>query len=453
MPFEVIMPKVDMDMATGTLAVWHVAEGEVVKKGAALFDIETDKAAMEVEAPATGILHHILAAPGQVVAVGSPVAFIYAEGEAVGASPVATAQPIAAAAPVEVAPPTETSVQSAPPAIAAVVAAASSPHAHGEPRPRATPVARRVALDAGLALDKLVGTGPKQRIQKHDVEAEIARLAASRTAPAVAPAIVAEPAAPVVWQAEAGDLNVTTRKGNGTPLVMIHGFAADSMGWAPLERALPRDLPLIRIDLPSHGRSPRRAIGSFAELARALVQVFDRVAEGPVHLLGHSLGGALALAVADIRPRQIKTLSLIAPAGLGPEIDGAALNGIARASTADSLAPWLKRLTARPDGISYDFAKAAMLARLDPALRAAQQELAAVLFPDGVQGFDLSAALDRVTAPTALIWGREDHILPWKQALTAPGEVALHLMRGVGHVPHIEDPEALAALLGRHLKP
>ena len=56
MPTEVILPKVDMDMTHGTLAVWHVAEGEMVTKGAALFDIETDKAAMEVEAPASGRL-------------------------------------------------------------------------------------------------------------------------------------------------------------------------------------------------------------------------------------------------------------------------------------------------------------------------------------------------------------------------------------------------------------
>ncbi len=452
MPVEVIMPKVDMDMATGTLAVWHVAEGETVKKGAALFDIETDKAAMEVEAPATGILHHIIAGPGQVIAVGAPVAFIYAEGEAVGPAPlVDTAAAVSKAA--DAAPAAANLAVTTPP-IDPVPAITSALHPQTDPRPRATPVARRIAREAGLALDRLVGTGPKQRIQKQDVEAEIARLAAPAPMHAsnAAPAIIAEPTAPLHWQPEVGDLYVTTRKGTGTPLVMIHGFAADSAGWMALERALPRDLPLIRIDLPSHGRSPRRAISSFNDLARALVQVFDRVAEGPVHLLGHSLGGGLALALADIRPRQIKTLSLIAPAGLGPEIDGAALNGIARATSSDSLAPWLKRLTARPDGISHDFAKAAMLARLDPALRAAQQELATVLFPDGVQGFDLTAALDRVTAPLALIWGRDDHILPWKQALNAPGSAALHLMRGVGHVPHIEDPEGLAAILGRHLK-
>lgn len=443
MPVEVIMPKVDMDMASGKLAVWHVAEGETVKKGAALFDIETDKAAMEVEAPATGRLHHVLASPGETVAVGRPVAFIYAEGEAVGVSPAVV----------------EAAKAETPAPVLASVAAVAAPVAVAPDSAdlRATPVARRLARQAGLDLAAIPGTGPRGRIQRADVEAAVARSKAApveaRAAP-VAPIVnpVAVPAAPIAWEPQPGDLNVTTRKGTGIPLVMFHGFSADSYGWRPLEEALPKDQALIRIDLPSHGRSPLKRVGGFADLAKLMVQVFDRVAEGPVHLLGHSLGGGLALALADIRPRQVRTLSLIAPAGLGPEIDGAALNGIARASSVDSLAPWLKRLTARPDGISHDFAKAAMLARLDPALREAQQELVAVLFPDGVQAFDLTAALSRIAMPTLMIWGRDDHILPWRQALAAPGEVALHLLRGVGHVPQIEDPTTVAALIGRHLR-
>jgi pyruvate dehydrogenase E2 component (dihydrolipoamide acetyltransferase) len=444
MPTEVIMPKVDMDMATGTLAVWHVAEGETVKKGAALFDIETDKAAMEVEAPASGILRQILAKPGTVVAVGSPVAYLYAEGEAVVALPCAAPAVVAVAAAGPVAAPV--AAVDVAPAVAPTQTAAQE--ANNAADLRATPVARRLAREAGLALNALVGSGPRGRIQRADVETALARREAV-VAPVATPAVQV---APLDWTPQPGDLHVTTRKGTGTPLVLIHGFAADSTGWMALERALPRDLPLIRIDLPSHGRSPLRRLSGFADLAKAMVQVFDRVAEGQVHLLGHSLGGAVALAASDIRPRQVKTLSLLSPAGLGPEIDGAALNGIARASTADSLAPWLKRLTARPDGISHDYARAAMLARIDPDLRAAQQELAHVLFPDGVQAFDLTAALERVTAPTLMIWGRDDRILPWKQALAAPGEVALHLLRGVGHVPHMEDPDTVAALLGRHLK-
>ncbi|MBE2276456.1 MAG: acetoin dehydrogenase dihydrolipoyllysine-residue acetyltransferase subunit [Rhodobacteraceae bacterium] len=452
MPVEVIMPKVDMDMAAGKLAVWHVAEGEVVKKGAALFDIETDKAAMEVEAPATGRLHHILAVPGVTVPVGAPIAFIYAEGEAVGPAPATAAGQPAEAALAAAAPP------GAEVAVAAS-AAVATPETEVEGL-RATPAARRLAREAALALEVLSGTGPKGRIQRSDVEAEIARRrqpplpAGSGPAPGTVearPLSRVEPVAPVDWEPQPGGLHVTTRKGTGTPLLLVHGFAADSFGWRPLEEALPRDLPLIRIDLPSHGRSPLRQIGGFADLARALVQAFDRLGDGPVHLLGHSLGGALALALADIRPRRIRSLSLIAPAGLGPEIDGAALNGIARASCTESLTPWLKRLTARPAGISDDFARAAMLGRIDPGLRAAQQDMARALFPDGVQAFDLTAAVERVAMPALMVWGRDDHILPWRQALAAPGEVALHLLKGVGHVPHLEDPETVAGLIARHL--
>ena len=100
MPVEVIMPKVDMDMASGKVAVWRAAPGERVEKGAPLFDIETDKAAMEVEAPASGILHHTVP-EGSEVPIGAAVAWLYAEGEAVGAPPATGAAPAAATAPAE----------------------------------------------------------------------------------------------------------------------------------------------------------------------------------------------------------------------------------------------------------------------------------------------------------------------------------------------------------------
>ena len=182
-----------------------------------------------------------------------------------------------------------------------------------------------------------------------------------------------------------------------------------------------------------------------------MTAAFDGAVTGEVHLVAHSLGAAVALALADLRPRSIASLTLIAPAGLGPEIDHAALTGIARAGRVESLAPWLKRLTATPDGISWDFAKAAMLARNDPAMRAAQVELAEALFPDGVQGFDVTAALGRVTAPTAIVWGRSDHVIPWRHALAARGEMALHLLPQVGHIPHVESPGTVAEVLARNI--
>jgi pyruvate/2-oxoglutarate dehydrogenase complex dihydrolipoamide acyltransferase (E2) component len=93
MPVEVIMPKVDMDMARGKFALWHVKEGDCVAKGAPLFDIETDKSAMEVESPAAGRLHHVTAKPGEEIDVGATIAWIFAEGETVGAAAAKHAEP------------------------------------------------------------------------------------------------------------------------------------------------------------------------------------------------------------------------------------------------------------------------------------------------------------------------------------------------------------------------
>jgi pimeloyl-ACP methyl ester carboxylesterase/biotin carboxyl carrier protein len=431
-PVEVILPKVDMDMSHGTLAVWHAAEGDSVIKGAALFDIETDKAAMEVESPATGTLHHLLAAPGDKVPVGDVVAYIYPAGMAVGPRPVRA--DVAATKPVLAQPEKPERVSVAAP----VASAAATDNAM-----RATPAARAAARQAGVALAEVPGTGPKGRIQRDDVAAYL------QVHSAPTPAL----SGPAIWSPQLGPLHVSHRKGHGIPLVLLHGFTADSQSWAPLEKALGSDQPLIRIDLPGHGRSPRRRLRSFADLARMMVEAFDDAtqAHDQVHLLGHSLGGALAIAIADIRPRNIASLSLIAPAGLGPEIDAAALTGITRATRAESLAPWLRRLTATPEGISDDYARAAMKMRADPALRAVQADMAEVLFPDGVQPFDLRPAIGRIECPTALIWGRHDHILPHRHSLAPAGDFAIHLLSAAGHVPQIEFPERVARIVARHL--
>ena len=425
-PIEVILPKVDMDMTHGTLAVWHVAEGELVKQGAPLFDIETDKAAMEVEAPATGLLHHITAKPGDKVAVGAIVAWIYPEGMAVSLPPT----PVEAAAkPVP--------VEAVLPVQSADVAQPISTLAK-----RATPAARKAARDAGLTLSEVTGTGPLGRVQHDDVT----DLLVQRTAH-----VAAESASAPGWIRESGSLNISRRKGDGKSVILLHGFTADSQSWAPFEKALGPTRPLVRIDLPGHGKSPKRHVRSFQDLSRMIVETFDEATRDleDVHVVGHSLGAALALALADIRGRRIASLTLIAPAGLGPEIDAAALNGIVRASRVESLAPWLRKLTATREGISDDYARAAMRSREDASLRACQADMASALFPDGVQAFDLRAALSRIDLPTQILWGRSDHIVPSAHGIFADGEFALHLLTGAGHIPQIECPDRVARIAQR----
>jgi pyruvate dehydrogenase E2 component (dihydrolipoamide acetyltransferase) len=183
MAVDVIMPRVDMTMERGTIRAWKAAPGDAVREGALLFEIETDKSAMEIDAPASGTLGPILVPAGVEVPVGTVVARILAAGETAEAGvPQAAPAPQAAAAPMP-----------ATPAPAAPMPAARAPvaPAGADPRPRATPLARRLAREHGLDLASLRGSGPRGRIGRADVEA--ARDAASTRA--VAPLAAAPVAA------------------------------------------------------------------------------------------------------------------------------------------------------------------------------------------------------------------------------------------------------------------
>lgn len=455
MPTEVIMPKVDMDMERGTIATWHHGEGDKVTKDDPLFDIETDKAAMEVESPASGTLHY-LAATGSEVAIGHAVAWIFAEGEEITPPPRAetaeAADPGASetgtdgdATPSSVDRPTAGRAAEAggPDGEArATNAGATNGAAHGVPAGavRATPAARRLAEKLGVDIAALDGSGPRGRIQKADVEAAGETRA---RAPAEVPSASPSRSAPPQRSALPG----RAADAAAQPVVLVHGFAADAAGWAPLERQLGKGRQVARIELPGHGRTAPATIRDFAELAACVVERFDALEIADAHLVGHSLGGALSLAIADHRPHEVGALTLIAPAGLGPEIDGAALAGITRASRAESLAPWLKRLVADEDLITWNYVQAAALARADTRLREAQAAMADALFPDGVQAFDMRPALERLDCTARIIWGRKDAIIPWRHALAAPGRVSLNLFEGLGHMPHIEAPAEIARLL------
>lgn len=425
MPIEVIMPKVDMDMASGKIVSWHVAEGRAVSKGEPLFDIETDKAAMEIEAPADGILQHT-AAEGMEIPIGAPCAWLYAEGEEVRDQPEAFAGSTAAMEPAS------TSLGGAPDKAGVAETGAE----HGD-KIRATPRARSLAADAGLDIATVSGSGPRGRVQAADVQgAQRARL--TRAAPSLPPA---------GGHAETGALAITrSRGGTGTPIILIHGFASDASSWAALGAHL-KHRPLIQIDLPGHGKSPKLRVDSFADLVKSVRRAFDGLGVERAHLLGHSLGGAAGLALADTRPERLASLTLIAPAGLGPDINSAALSGICHASRPESLGPWLRSLVADEAIITDAYVRLAMSGRSAPALRAAQIALADRLFPDGAQAFDLRAALDRIETPTRIIWGKQDAIIPWRHALRAPGQIGLHLFEGIGHMPHIECAAAVGAIV------
>ncbi len=157
MPVEVILPKVDMDMATGKIAKWHVSEGDAVKKGMLLFEIETDKAAMEIDCPADGTIGNISAAEGAVVPVGAAVAQIFQAGE--------TPSKVLAHSP----PAHPKILDPRPDAVPQTVL----PAAPASGYVLATPLARTLARQKGIDLKAVKGSGPRSRIVAADVNAGV----------------------------------------------------------------------------------------------------------------------------------------------------------------------------------------------------------------------------------------------------------------------------------------
>ncbi|MFO1165960.1 MAG: pyruvate dehydrogenase complex dihydrolipoamide acetyltransferase [Paracoccus sp. (in: a-proteobacteria)] len=191
MATEILMPALSPTMEEGTLAKWLKKEGDAVKSGDIIAEIETDKATMEFEAVDEGTLGKILIAEGTAgVKVNTPIAVLLEEGES--AADIGTAAPKAApAAKAEAAP---------APAAAAPAAAAPAPAAPKSAdggRVFASPLARRIAADKGINLAGVTGSGPHGRIVKADVESAkpgaAAPAPAATAAPAAAPAKAAAP--------------------------------------------------------------------------------------------------------------------------------------------------------------------------------------------------------------------------------------------------------------------
>ena len=190
MPTNILMPALSPTMEKGNLAKWLKKEGDTIKSGDIIAEIETDKATMEVEAVDEGILARIVVPEGTAdVAVNEVIGVIAGEGEdakSISAPAAGGAAPAKAEAPKSDAPKAEAPAAAAAPAPAAS-APAAAPAATGGSRAFASPLARRIARDAGLDLNAIKGSGPHGRIVEKDVEAAKAG-GAAKAAPAAAPA-------------------------------------------------------------------------------------------------------------------------------------------------------------------------------------------------------------------------------------------------------------------------
>ena len=424
------LPRLGGAEAEARLLGWKKAPGEAFSAGDTLAEVETDKAVVDLPAPLDGVMMRPLKAIDAQVNFDEPLAEIEVGDDVdLGDRPDAADDDAALAS-------GAASATSSASASRAVPAAQASPSAKsGAPssgqRVFATPVARRLARDAGIHLAGVQGSGVSGRIVRRDIE---------RHAPHAASPGAGTPRTDT-FRTRRGDVhvrrwNVSTASGVPTT-VLIHGLFGDVDTWAGLISSLAdAGRPVLALDLPFHGRTSAQA-ATLDEIAEVTADVLAAWAPGPMVLVGHSLGGAVAVKLAAAAAAgSVDGLALVAPAGLGTEIDQGFIDGMLHAATPALLRREIDKLTHRPPAFSE-----ARVAEMHAGLRARSaglETLVSRFAVRGVQQVDVRAQLDALRVPVSVFWGRRDRVIPWQHALDLPPQVALHLFPEAGHMPQWE---------------
>jgi pimeloyl-ACP methyl ester carboxylesterase len=251
---------------------------------------------------------------------------------------------------------------------------------------------------------------------------------------------------------------VFDRLGTGPPLVLLHGLGLSRRSWDPVLPALAERFDLIAVDLPGFGDSaplPAHAEPTPAALAAAVAELLDDLGIGDPHLVGNSLGGWLALELAEIRPAA--SLTLLSPAGLWRN----------RTPRYDRVTLRASRLLARHAGgllcrlVGFRAARVLVLGQSHgrPTRMTAKQARTTIQALGRCAGFDatLAATKDRhyratsaLDMPISVAFGSRDLVLLRRQSRhldQLPRHAVLRELPGCGHVPMFDDPSAVAALI------
>lgn len=256
---------------------------------------------------------------------------------------------------------------------------------------------------------------------------------------------------------------------DGVPAVYVHGLAGSATNWTDIAALLSTRAAGTAIDLPGFGLSRPLATCDYSPQGHADALLCFLAGRGrPVHLLGNSLGGAVAIAVAARRPELVRTLTLVSPAMpdrrpdprrvADPRLLLASLPGIGRKARAELAAmdPRTRaentvRLCFGDPSIATEHRLAEAAAEIEARgrqewAREAFERTGKAMLMSWVRGESLWSVAARVQAPTLVVWGDRDRLvaprLARRTAAVLRGE--LLMLRGVGHVAQIEAPEAVA---------
>lgn len=357
----IVMPKWGLSMAEGKLASWLMKDGDSVKAGDQLLEVETDKIAGAVEASEGGILRRRIGQEDTIY-------------------PIKT--------------------------LIGVVADADVPDAD---------------------IDAFVGSYVVPVAEEGEEEAAGPRYEFADTA--------------------AGRLRYTKRGSGDNTVLLIHGFGGDLDNWLFNADALAEGATVCALDLPGHGQSTKKVDEpTVAGLAKAALSFMDTVKIDKAHLVGHSMGGAVAIEVARQAKPRVKSVTLISSAGLGPDINMDYIDGFVASASRRDLKPVLENLFADSGLVSRqmvdDLLKYKRLDGVGDALTALKNGV----FAGGRQAAMLADALAASGVPALVVWGAEDKIVPAAHATAAKG-AKVEIIEGAGHMVQMEQAGRVNGLI------
>jgi pyruvate dehydrogenase E2 component (dihydrolipoamide acetyltransferase) len=239
---------------------------------------------------------------------------------------------------------------------------------------------------------------------------------------------------------------------SGDVVLLVHGFGGDRNSWLFLQQPLADSFRVYAVDLPGHGASGKD-VGSgsldvLALLVDAVVGVLDALGAERAHLVGHSMGAAVVLAVAARDPGRVGSLTLIAPAGFGAAINADFLRGFADAQTRRELKPVVGQLFADDQLVTRQLVEDLLAYKRLDGVSEALHALLDMLLDGDAQRVDSAALLKAVggSVPVTVVWGGADRIIPAAQAASVAGACVV-LVEGAGHMPHMERPAEVQAAI------
>jgi pyruvate dehydrogenase E2 component (dihydrolipoamide acetyltransferase) len=227
-------------------------------------------------------------------------------------------------------------------------------------------------------------------------------------------------------------------------VLLVHGYGGDKNSWLFVQEPLSTRATVHAIDLPGHGDSTKDVgDGSLDTLAGALLGFLEEQGIERVHLVGHSLGGAVVTAAAAREPGKVASLTLVAPAGYGEAINAGYLRGFASASSRRELKPHLVHLFADPGQVTRQLADDLMKYKRLDGVQQALDSLLGTLLDGDRPGIDAAGLLQKFAGPVSVVWGRADQVLPAANAAALKGRAQVTYVDGAGHMVHMEQPSAV----------